>query len=102
MSDGFSGLLRPRLPGGAASGVLQPALSTGYPPAAEAQFMIATRSLEARAAPAAPSAFFERASRFLLGPAEAAPRVWSDFDDNAHANRRAPPGRDPGGGGQGK
>src|SRR3954464_12090924 len=102
MSEGFPGLLRPLMTDGAAFEALRPALLTGPLAAAEAQSSFSTRTLEARAASAAPSSIFERARRWLPGSIEAAPRVWSDFDDNAHVDRRAPPGRNPGGRGQGK
>src|SRR5881275_1160667 len=98
MSDAFPGLLRPPMIRGAAYGTLRPALSTGPLIAAEALSLFATRTLGARAGSAAPSSIFERARRWLPGSVEAAPRVWSDFDDNAHVDRRAPPGRNPGGG----
>src|SRR3954468_12979460 len=102
MSDAFPGLLRPPMTRGAAFGTLRPALSTGPLDAAEAPSSFATRTLGARAAPAAPSSLFERARLWLTGSIETAPRVWSDFDDDAHVDRRAPPGRNPGGGGQGQ
>src|SRR4051812_4377434 len=102
MSDGFPGLLRPAMTRGVAFGTLRPALSTGHLPAAEAITSFATRTLGARAGSAAPSSIFERARRWPTFSIEAAPRVWSDLDDDAHVDRRAPPGRNPGGGGQGK
>src|SRR4051812_46899511 len=95
---------RLRLPNvrGDAGRALGPALSAGLPNAADATIFFSTRTFKARARPAAPSSLFERARRRSLPSKGAAPRVWSDFDDNAHAGRRAPPGRNPGGGGQGK
>src|SRR3954454_32506 len=78
----------------AASGVLRPALVAGLLPAAEAHPFITTRTVGARAGSAAPSSLFERARRRLSTAAE---RVWSELNDHAHVDRRAPPGRDPGG-----
>src|SRR4051794_28117047 len=90
-----------RLPSGigAASGAVRPALIAGRLLAAEANQSVSTRTRKARAARAAPSSLFERAHR---RPTETARRAWRLTDDNAHADRRAPPGRNPGGGGQGK
>src|SRR3954463_7838576 len=82
---------------GAASGALRPAYQAGLPTAADTKLSIATRPYGALAVSATPSSLFERARR---GPAKAARRAWSDMNDNAHVDRRAPPGRDPGGGGQ--
>src|SRR3954467_14672648 len=84
---------------GAASGALRPALLAGRLVAAEANIFFSTRTSKARAAQAAPSCLFERAHR---RPHRTARRAWRLFNDNAHADRRAPPGRNPGGRGQGK
>src|SRR3954447_21534305 len=88
----FPETLRPPMRG-AASGSLRPALVAGLPRAAEAHNFNATRTEGARAAPAAPSSLFERARRRLW----AAERAWSELNDHAHVDRRAPPGRDKGG-----
>src|SRR5438270_7100251 len=90
-----------RLPygNGAASGALRPGLFAGRPIAAEANDIISTRTRKARALEAAPLSLFERAHRRPHGTAR---RAWRLFNDNAHADRRAPPGRDPGGRRQGK
>src|SRR3954454_25190149 len=82
---------------GAASGAPRPAFQAGLPIAADTKLSIATRTYRALAVAAAPLSLFERARR---GPAKAARRAWSELNDNAHVDRRAPPGRDPGGGGQ--
>src|SRR6185436_10113680 len=101
--------LRPLKGMGVAAGTSRPAMRAGLPDAAEA-FRL-TRTNMARARPAAPSSIFERARRSLQGIStehrfggapEAAERAWSDIDDHAHVDRRAPPGRDQGGGGQGQ
>src|SRR3954464_5167441 len=84
---------------GAASGVSRPALHAGRLIAAEANNFFSTRTRKARAPEAAPSFLFERAHR---RPDKTARRAWRPINDNAHADRRAPPGRNPGGGGQGK
>src|SRR3954453_7695591 len=89
----FPETLRPPMRG-AASGALRPALVAGLPAAAEADPFITTRTVEARARSAAPSSLFERARRRLSTAAE---RVWRELNDHAHVDRRAPPGRDPGG-----
>src|SRR3954452_23012794 len=93
-----------RLPNvrGVSAGALRPALYAGLPNAADATNFFSTRTLGARAGSAAPSSIFERARRWLPELFEAAPRAWSDLNDNAHVGRRAPPGRNPGGRGQGK
>src|ERR1044071_5050382 len=101
--------LRPLKGMGVAAGTSRPAMKAGLPDAAEA-FRL-TRTLTARARAAAPSSIFERARRSLHGfsaehgfddTLKAAERAWSDIDDHAHVDRRAPPGRDQGGGGQGQ
>src|SRR5919202_136876 len=84
---------------GAACGALPPGLIAGQLVAAEANIFISTRTRKARAEQAAPSSLFERARR---RPLKAAWRAWRHINDNAHADRRAPPGRDQGGRGQGK
>src|SRR5687768_8073019 len=84
---------------GIAAGAYRPGFSAGLPHAAEAIFFFSTRTLKARAEQAAPSSIFERAP---AAAARTARRAWSDFNDNAHVDRRAPPGRNPGGGRQGK
>src|SRR3954451_23297225 len=89
----FPETLRPPMRG-AASGRLRPAILAGLPLAAEAHVFNATRTEGARAASAEPSSLFERARRRLSTAAE---RVWSELNDHAHVDRRAPPGRDPGG-----
>src|SRR5687768_14741193 len=84
---------------GIAAWGLRPDVRTGLPRAAEAIFFFSTRTLKARADQAAPSSIFERAQ---AAAARTAQRAWSDFNDNAHVDRRAPPGGNSGGGRQGK
>src|SRR5688572_29279985 len=77
----------------------RPALVTGLPRAAEATEYLSTRTYDARPEQAARSSIFERACRAALNAAAGA---WSDIDDHAHVDRRAPPGRDQGGRDQGQ
>src|SRR3954471_17717528 len=84
---------------GIAAGALRPGISAGLPRAAEATFFFSTRTLRARAKGHAPSSIFERA---LAAAARPAQRAWSDANDDAHVDRRAPPGGNSGGRGQGK
>src|SRR4029453_9904037 len=74
-------------------------LVTGLPFAADATNSLSTRTQDARAEFAARESIFERVCRAALGVAAGA---WSDIDDNAHVDRRAPPGRNPSGRDQGK
>src|SRR5687767_8199800 len=100
---------RPRKGSGVAAGTLRTAPGAALPQAAEAH-IISTRTFEARAQSAAPSSIFERAGRAALSATpslypdgllhETTARAWSDIDDDAHVDRRAPPGRNPGGRGQ--
>src|SRR3712207_5327598 len=97
------------------AGTLRPAIA-GLPHAADANKSLLTRTFEARALSAAPLSIFERAGRaapsvypqssrlspWLEEHHRTAARAWSELNDNAHADRRAPPGRDQGGRGQGK
>src|SRR3954464_14092467 len=96
---------------GVSAGISQPAHFAGKL-AADTNFFIATRTFETRAVPAAPLSIFEHAGRNLFEGArpedfsgraftEEAAGVWSDLNDHAHVDRRAPPGRDPGGRRQG-
>src|SRR5688500_1115010 len=90
-----------RLTPGPLAGSVSPgrlALVTSLPCAAEA-ISISTRTYDARPEFAARPSIFERACRAAL---KAAARAWSDIDDHAHVDRRAPPGRDPRGRAQGK
>src|SRR5687768_7411700 len=87
---------RPRQGFGVPAETSRPAMIAGLPHAAEALFST-TRTFETRAPTAAPSSIFERARRTSVRTAASA---WSDFNDNAHVDRRAPPGRNPGGRGQ--
>src|ERR1043165_799837 len=82
---------------GAPGGTL--ALVTGLPSAADANFHLSTRTFEARREFAARPSIFER---LHLPAFAAAVRAWSELNDDAHADRRAPPGGDPGGRDQGK
>src|SRR6187399_2904139 len=77
----------------------RPAMVTGLPFAADATNSLSTRTQDARAEFAARESIFERVCRAALRVAASA---WSDIDDNAHVDRRAPPGRDPSGRDQGK
>src|SRR3546814_15772614 len=79
------------------AGTLRPAFTSGGLRAADAIFCL-TRTSEARAPSAAPSSLFERACRLF----NAAACAWSDINANSHVERPAPPGRNPGGGGQRK
>src|SRR5690606_25804374 len=92
-------LTRPLMCPGVRVGMVRPAISLGQPRAAEARIFTATRTFEARAVSAALLSIFERA---LADAVKAALRVWSDINDHAHVDRRAPPGRNPGGRRQGK
>src|SRR5688500_7920854 len=96
--------LRPLKGSGAELGP-RTAMNAGLPRAAEANFFISTRTFPARARTAAPSSIFERAGRAhpILAARQgraAAAGAWSDFNDNAHVDRRAPPGGNSGGGRQ--
>src|SRR5215212_8790534 len=84
---------------GVAAGALRPGISAGLPRAAEATFFFSTRTLRASASGRAPSSIFERAPG---AAARTAQRAWSDVNDDAHVDRRAPPGGNSGGRGQGK
>src|SRR5688500_1771699 len=75
------------------------ALVTSQPCAAEATIYRSTRTFDARPEFAARTSIFERACR--TAP-KAAARAWSDIDDHAHVDRRAPPVRDQGGGAEGQ
>src|SRR5918999_1408145 len=75
------------------------ALMTSPPCAAEATQHLPTRTYDARPEFAARPSIFERARRAALNAAAGA---WSDIDDHAHVDRRAPPGRDPSGGAEGQ
>src|SRR5687768_15595670 len=96
--------LRPLTGLGVAAGTSRPAMRAGLPRAAEAQIFISTRTYPARARTAAPSSIFERAGRarprIVAKHLRAAACAWSDINDNAHVDRRAPPGGNSGGGGQ--
>src|SRR5688572_2352075 len=83
---------RPFMGQGVASVVKRPAFWTGLFRAAEAQFLTSTRTVMKRAAAPSSSLFEHAGGR----PSGAAARVWSDFNDYAHVDRRAPPGGDPG------
>src|SRR5436190_21474744 len=93
----FSSRLTRRLFGDGGLGGLRPVPVTGLPHAADA-LMISTRTSDARPEFAAPPSIFERAHS-PLGMRLRARRL---FNDHAHADRRAPPGGDPGGRAQGK
>src|SRR3954471_21910070 len=95
----FPQTLPSRTERGIAAGALRPGISAGLPHAAEATFFFSTRTLKARAFRRAPSSIFERAPAAAARPAR---RAWSDVNDDAHVDRRAPPGRNPGGRVQGK
>src|ERR1700755_204939 len=83
---------RPREGHGVAAETLRPAILAGLPTAADTTFKT-TRRWGARVGlTAPPSSLFERAGRFA---GRAAPRAWRHINDNAHAHRRAPPGRNP-------
>src|SRR5436853_3573522 len=84
---------------GIAAGVFGPDIRSGLPRAAEATSFFSTRTLKARPKGYAPSSIFERARGTA---ARTARRAWSDINDHAHVDRRAPPGGNPGGGRQGK
>src|SRR5688572_10825521 len=91
-----------RLTPGPLAGSVSPgrlAQVTSPPRAAEATNYRSTRTFDARPEFAARTSIFERACRTAL---KAAARAWSDIDDHAHVDRRAPPGRDPSGRDQGK
>src|ERR1700754_993860 len=94
----FSSRLTRRLSGDCGLGGRRLVPVTGLPRTADAQIYLSTRTSDARAQSAARPAIFERV-HLSLGTAV---RAWSEFNDNAHADRRAPPGRDKGGGAQGK
>src|ERR1043165_5859194 len=94
----FSSRLTRRLSGDGGLGGRRLVPVTSLPLAADAQYHLLTRTSDARAQSAARPSIFERAHS-VLGTKV---RAWSDFNDNAHADRRAPPGRDKGGGAQGK
>src|SRR3954471_20757310 len=82
---------------GAPGGVLTPVFGLAQP--ADANIHPSTRTSSARPEFAARPSIFERPRRPFHGGAV---RAWSRLNDNAHADRRAPPGRDQGGRGQGK
>src|SRR5690606_25500575 len=77
----------------------RPARAVGAPMSAPKTVMFSTRTYPARAPIAAPTSLFDRARH---GGSPARARAWRHFNDNAHADRRAPPGRNAGGGGQGQ
>src|SRR3712207_1663505 len=91
--------LRPLRVTGVASRAAGPAMTTPQARAADTNSLFSTRTLKARAGSAPLSSIFERACRDAL---KAAARAWSDINDNAHADRRAPPRGNPGGRRQGK
>src|ERR1041385_9003608 len=82
---------------GMPGGMLRPAF--GLAPTADANIHPSTRTSSARPEFAAPPSIFERPRRPFHGGAV---RAWSRLNDDAHADRRAPPGRDQGGRDQGK
>src|SRR6218665_3047355 len=94
----FSSRLTRRLFGDGGLGGRRLVPVTSLPCAADAHYHLSTRTSDARAQSAARPSIFERV-HLSIGTAV---RAWSDFNDNAHADRRAPPGRDPGGRAQGK
>src|SRR3954453_10824109 len=94
-----SRLMRRSSNDGVAGGTLRPALVTGWPRTADAQSDLSTRTLDALAEFAALPSIFERLHRPASEPRV---RAWSELNDDAHADRRAPPGRDKGGRDQGK
>src|SRR4029453_13028692 len=96
MRHDFPPFQSPRMGSGAAVGIIGPAFWTGLPQAAEAQLFTLTRTIMRRAG-ASLLSLYERAPW-----PEAAARAWSFLNDNAHVDRRAPPGRDKGGGRQGE
>src|SRR3954465_4643713 len=89
----FGRFRRSGMPGG----VLRPAF--GLAQTADANIHLSTRTSSARPEFAARPSIFER---LHLRASELGVRAWSRLNDNAHADRRAPPGRDQGGRGQGK
>jgi hypothetical protein len=93
-----SSRLTHRLFGDGVPGGLRPEL-IGHPQAADANIHLSTRTQGARAEFAARPSIFERVHLLFF---ERGVRAWSDINDNAHADRRAPPGRDKGGRDQGK
>src|SRR5919107_673016 len=94
----FSPLIeRPLMGSGVLAGTSRLAMA-GLARPADTIFLL-TRTFGARAEPAAPPSIFERACRSMI---KTAMRAWSELNDNAHVDRRAPPGRNPGGRGQGK
>src|SRR5687768_10845108 len=92
------GLTRRLFGEGWISGSVRPALIAGAPQAANANILL-TRTFDARRMTAAQPSIFERARFLFSGAGEGA---WSEVDDHAHVDRRAPPGRNPGGRDQGK
>jgi hypothetical protein len=95
----FPPRLTRRLFGDGVLGGMRPALVTGLPRAADANIHLSTRTLDARPYFAARPSIFERAQ---LSALKAKVRAWSDLNDHAHVDRRAPPGGNPGGRDQGK
>src|SRR5687767_14359781 len=95
--------LRPLIGSGAEMGS-RTAMNAGLPRAAEAMIFVSTRTYPALARMAAPSSIFERAGRahpiLAARQGRAAAGAWSEFNDNAHVDRRAPPGGNSGGGRQ--
>src|SRR6476620_10533497 len=89
----FGRFSRSGMPGG----VLRPVF--GLARTADANIHLSTRTSSARPEFAARPSIFERLHREA---SERNVRAWSRLNDNAHADRRAPPGRDPGGRDQGK
>src|ERR1700712_350093 len=82
---------------GMPGGMLRPAI--GLAQTADANIHLSTRTSSARPEFAARPSIFERLPREAP---ELTVRAWSSLNDNAHADRRAPPGRDQGGRDQGK
>src|SRR3954464_976785 len=82
---------------GMPGGMLRPDL--GLARTADANIHLSTRTSSARPEFAARPSIFERPH---VRASERNVRAWSRLNDNAHADRRAPPGRDQGGRDQGK
>src|SRR5690349_16887178 len=94
----FSSRFTQRLSGDCGLGGRRLVPVTSLPHAADAKFHLSTRTSDARAQSAARPSIFERV--YLSFGTKV--RAWSELNDHAHADRRAPPGRDPGGRDQGK